>query len=182
MHFVSPLAWACRIMHIIYWIATYLFEKHLDPSSMQDDIVFDPGCSAMWLVWFGVVPAKTHPRHILPYHIATTSNCTSCKVVLNRGYICLCDVLLFVSFWKRRCRNHQQSWQTITTNPCFPEEIRLLPSPHSSNSIHKSNTTEDLWEDASNGVRGKAWKGGASCRQTGWAIRRLKSINSLLEG
>ena len=128
MHFVSPLAWACRIMHILYWIATYLFEKHLDPSSMQDDIVFDPGCSAMWLVWFGVVPAKTHPRHILPYLTATTSNCTSCKVVLNRGYICLCDVLFFV-FLKKTLQKSPTIMATTTTNPCFPEEIRLLPRP-----------------------------------------------------
>ena len=113
MHFVSPLAWACMIMHILYWIATYLFEKHLDPSSMQDDIVFDPGCSAMWLVWFGVVPAKNTPTAY--FAISYRNNIQLYE--LQSGFeqrlrmLMWCSVFLF--FWKRHCRNHRQSWPQL---------------------------------------------------------------------
>ena len=163
-------------------ITTYLFEKHLDPSSMQDDIDFardTPQCGWFDLVWC----QQKHTHSILPYRIATTSNCTSCKVVLTRGYVCLCDVPFFV-FLKKTVQKSPTIMANNYHKPLFPwrDSTFATTSPHSSNSINKSNTTEDLWEDASNGVRGKSWKGGASGRQTGWAIRRLKSINSLLEG
>ena len=49
-------------------------------------------------------------------------------MVLNRGYICLCDVLFFV-FLKKTLQKSPTIMATTTTNPCFPEEIRLLPRP-----------------------------------------------------
>ena len=87
--------------HVCTILTTYLRES-LGSIIYARRHWFYPGYFTMRLVWFWCVATKnTHSisQYILPYHIATKCNCTSCRVVLNRGsvytYVMFCFLCVY---------------------------------------------------------------------------------------
>ena len=150
--------------HVYTIFTTYLFENHLDPSSMQDDIGLFPGYKTT-CGWFDLVCCHqkyTHSisQYILPYHIATKCNCTSCRVVLNRGSVYTYDMFCFLcvcfpergqeTLQKSPKNRDKQPPQTLVSLSNRRMSLKRLDFCHDQPSFvqfNKSNgelTTEDL--------------------------------------